>query len=213
MTGERLACRILTSSDFSMSPRKTSLGSLKLGGVLSDSPVDSSIININTGDNGKARPNDFNTVTVTIQDGGVIREVASNIRWIQTPQTINASNIYTPEEALSQFLSHNAKLSLTIPAGEGRFNYDYITKTTKPKRKRPSSPTTSSPTWKNPGRPPRNSSHPSTRSVAQPSSQQVTGSDLSRLFLLSKTPHTLLTSLPAISIPNQTTALPITSPT
>lgn len=107
-------------------PAETALGSLKLGGITSDSPVDSSIVNINTGDNGKARPNDFNTVTVAIQEGGIIREVSSNIRWIDNQQTVNSASVYTPEEALGQFLSHNAKLSLTIPAGEGGFSYQNI---------------------------------------------------------------------------------------
>lgn len=70
---------------------------------------------------GKARPAEFNTATVSIDTNGHIISIKSNLRWIAKAETMQSQgNLLTPQQALQQFLSHNAYLSLTQPLGSGQ---------------------------------------------------------------------------------------------
>lgn len=107
-------------------PEHISLSSLKVGLVPEGSPNNSTIENVSTGQNGKARPNDFNTITVGVFPDGNIFSVDSTIRWTQEEKQIPSDSILSPQEALDQFTKHNATFSLTIPAGAGKLNWDTV---------------------------------------------------------------------------------------
>jgi len=68
---------------------------------------------------GKARPNDFNTVTVALADDGRVVSVVSNLRLIQKITSASAQELLSPEEAYTAFAAHQSEMMLTIPAGQG----------------------------------------------------------------------------------------------
>lgn len=111
----------------------TNLSSLKLGSVDSNSPEDKSVTSVTMNGvktpaaNGKIRPNDFNTVTVAVNNtDGRILSVSSNLRWIESEKSQPLTNLLTPDEALKQFMDHKSDLSLTIPAGSGTIDWGKI---------------------------------------------------------------------------------------
>lgn len=104
----------------------TKLANLAPGMVDRFAPIDLAVKEVNTGDNGKARPDDFNTVTVGVYPDGNIYSIVSNLRWISSSASINANDIITQNQALDFFNQHKAQFSLTIPAGTGFVDWDKV---------------------------------------------------------------------------------------
>lgn len=97
-----------------------------MGSVDENTPEDTSIINVSTGDNGKIRPNDFNTITVAVTDDGRILSIESNLRQIIASNLVTQAELLTPQEALDQFINHRSQLSLTIPSGAGSLDLNKV---------------------------------------------------------------------------------------
>lgn len=97
------------------------LSSLKLGYISSEMPDDPSIIFSSDGQAGKVRPNDFNTITVSVSEkDNKILTVFSNLRKIQEKVSLkSASELKSPQQAFSELADHKSTFSLTIPTGEG----------------------------------------------------------------------------------------------
>jgi len=107
-------------------------------GKLDDfTPRDDSVFNVSNIDingnvrtennaNGKARPNDFNTITIGIAKDGRILSVVSNLRWIDKETTINFNDLISQKDALSLFENHKEEYSLTIPAGAGLVDFNKV---------------------------------------------------------------------------------------
>ncbi len=72
-------------------------------------------------DNGKSRPSDFNTVTVGLWGGTNIYSLSSNLRTIISSSVV--TNLLTPDEALQAFKDQKAEVSLTLPTGQGSFDF------------------------------------------------------------------------------------------
>lgn len=105
-------------------PESKSLSSLAIGQTDQYSPDDPSITTVSTGNgDGKARPNDFNTITIGVTEDGRILSLESNMRKITETKQYSSSDLLSPDEAFNQFISHKAKFSLTIPAGSGSVDW------------------------------------------------------------------------------------------
>lgn len=96
------------------------LSDVKLGYVEVNAPPDPDIVSASDNNVGKIRPNNFNTVTVAVNEDNTISWVSSNLKLFSQTQTkTSAANLKTPEEALEEFKSGKASFSLTKPMGDG----------------------------------------------------------------------------------------------
>lgn len=108
-------------------PEELSLSNLLPGQIVDFTPTDPVVTNAASGEEGKIRPNDFNTMTVALSSDRRIIGINSNLRQISSVQKINtASNLLSPPQALSSFLSHKEQFSLVIPTGQGKIDWDKI---------------------------------------------------------------------------------------
>ncbi len=107
-------------------PENQSLTSLKQGIVENDGPIDPSITATSTGQDGKARPNDFNTITVAIENGERIVAIESNLRKIISTRQLDTYEVLSPSEAMQMLQNHESALSLTIPAGAGTLSWSAV---------------------------------------------------------------------------------------
>lgn len=100
------------------------LSELRLG-VGELMPPDSSITNASDGTSGRSRPNEFNTLTVSLI-GDRITSITSTIRPIQITDIVPSSELISPQEALAQLSAQKAQFSLTIPAGSGATSLNWV---------------------------------------------------------------------------------------
>lgn len=103
-----------------------SLTNVKVGLTNENSADDPQVINLNQGLNGKARPNDFNTITFGFYKDGGVRRISSNLRWLSQKSQFPKADLYSPEEALAKFSGQQATFSLTIPAGIGLVDWEKV---------------------------------------------------------------------------------------
>lgn len=89
-----------------------------VGMVDPDGPADSNIVNVSTGQNGKVRPNDFNSITVGVTNNGAIYSVYSRMRYITGKSQIAKNSLKTYEEAFSE-ITKNPTYSFSMPIGVG----------------------------------------------------------------------------------------------
>ena len=99
-------------------PDLTSLSSVQVGMVDENSPEDPDITNVSTGQNGKERPDDFNTVTMAVNESGNVYHITSNLRMIEASIDFSQPDLLTPEEALNRFRNGTSSLSLVEPVDE-----------------------------------------------------------------------------------------------
>lgn len=108
-------------------PESLPLSQIKLGDVYDNSPNDFGIIETSTGQDNKARPDDFNTATVAFSSDGSVLAINSNLRQLTKTQNISIQNgLISPEEALNRLAQGNASLSFTFPSGAGSSNWEQI---------------------------------------------------------------------------------------
>ncbi len=107
-------------------PENRSLSSLQLGQVDADGPDDETVFALSTGQNGKARPNEFNTVTVAVENDTRILSIDSNLRQVSEAKIITQNDLLSPSEALTKLREHQSALSLTIPAGSGSLSWSTV---------------------------------------------------------------------------------------
>lgn len=108
-------------------PENILISSLKPGEVNSQiSLPNPDIQNVSNGGNGFARPNDFNTITIGLYSNGALSSIDSTMRKIDVKNSINLTDILTPEEALREFAGNNGEFTLTIPAGSGSVDYGKV---------------------------------------------------------------------------------------
>lgn len=109
-------------------PMTSKVSDFRVGEVTADSLNDDSIINVSTGSeaNGKVRPNDFNTATVAVREDGTIMSIVSNLRLIDEQINVNRSELLTVEEAITAVENGEAQLSLTLPMGSGRVDWEKV---------------------------------------------------------------------------------------
>jgi len=88
-------------------------------------PLDSDVVDTSSGQDGYARPTDFNTITIGVREDGSILSVTSNIRWTQ-PNSITKTTAITALQAITEFRNGKAQYSLTIPAGVGTTNWEKV---------------------------------------------------------------------------------------
>src|SRR3989338_5146472 len=97
-------------------PELASLEQVKVGMVDEYTMDDTDIVNVSTGQDGKARPNDYNTVTAVVDGNGNLLKLTSNLRMIEASVDFAQNDLYTPSEALNLFKSGSSSLSLVVPA-------------------------------------------------------------------------------------------------
>ncbi len=115
-------------------PENIPLSTLQVGEVNAQSPADHNIINVISNGisqpeaTGKARPNDFNTLTVVVTPNGMIHEIDSKLRWIDSTktQTFQPDKLLSPQVAQKRLENHLASFSLTIPSGSGVINWQSV---------------------------------------------------------------------------------------
>lgn len=105
-------------------PDLQSLKDIKVGYVDEDSPENANIINVSTGQNGKERPDDFNTVTVAVDSNNNILSIKSNLRLVENVSEFSQNDLLTPVEAINQFRQGSSKFSLIEPVDD---NDDWTT--------------------------------------------------------------------------------------
>lgn len=108
-------------------PEDVRIGNLKHGVADRLAPEDQFLTQVSTGEGKKARPDDFNTITVGLYPDGRIYSVVSNLRWIKKTDVIaSQGNLITAQEALKLFSEHKSQFSLTFPAGSGVVDWDKV---------------------------------------------------------------------------------------
>lgn len=107
------------------------LADLNIGILDEKDPIDTEVINVkkltaqgnlvqSINDEGRIRPNDYNTITLGITNDGRIVTIESNLRWIEEVKTKSVSrDLLTPNQAIDIFKTHNYKYALTVPTGAG----------------------------------------------------------------------------------------------
>lgn len=83
-------------------------------------------IEVNIQEEGKARPIDFNTITVSIADDGRILAIESNMKWVEKKDLITQNEYVLPNEALESFSKHTSVFSLTNPLGTGVLEWERL---------------------------------------------------------------------------------------
>lgn len=78
---------------------------------------DPEVYDISTGENGKARPIDFNSVTIGIKNNEIV-SIDSNMRWVESVSPVTSEEIISYSEAINSLASGNTRLSLVIPEGQ-----------------------------------------------------------------------------------------------
>ena len=106
-------------------PETIPLSRLTLGKIDTSIP-DATIINTSTGEDGLARPNDFNTINVMVGKDGSILSVHSNMRTIAKTEEVAGTTLLSPEQALEAFQQNKSQLSLTLQAGSGAVDYQRV---------------------------------------------------------------------------------------
>lgn len=105
-------------------PDLQSLKDIKIGYVDKDTPENSNIINVSTGQNGLERPDDFNTVTVAVDSNNNVLKIKSNLRLVENVNEFSQNDLLTPAEAIDQFRQGSPKFSLIEPVDD---NADWTT--------------------------------------------------------------------------------------
>lgn len=106
-------------------PENTRLSNITVGNDLGE-PQDESIVSSNPLIMGRARPNDFNTITIGVGTSGNIASIVSNMRKIESSTTHPASNLLSAQDALQQFMNKKSHLDLTLPAGTGSVDFSKV---------------------------------------------------------------------------------------
>ena len=97
-------------------PDIKSIKDLEVGMVTDEGETDPAVINVSTGQNGMERPNDFNTVTVAVDDQGYLAGITSNLKTIGSSTDYSLSDLITPENAVAKFRENKTQLSLIVPS-------------------------------------------------------------------------------------------------
>lgn len=97
----------------------TLLSSMTPGVVGVDDPLDSTVYASSVGGNGRARPNDFNTVTIGMYPSGTLYSINSTMRIVEKTEPVAQQNIISKERALEKLKQNKAQYSLTLPSGSG----------------------------------------------------------------------------------------------
>lgn len=102
------------------------LTDVNLADIDKDAPTDADITFSGDGKIGKARPNEFNTVTVAVSENDrSIISITSNMRRI-AGQQVATSSLKTPGEAWDELQQHKGVLSTALPTGLGYVDPDKI---------------------------------------------------------------------------------------
>src|SRR3990167_1084813 len=101
-------------------PELQTINEIKVGMVDEYTPSEPDIVNVSTGadQNGRRRPDDYNTVTAVVDSNGNLMRLTSNLRMIEASVDFDQSDLYTPSEALNLFKSGSSTLSLVVPADQ-----------------------------------------------------------------------------------------------
>jgi len=112
-------------------PISQPLASFALGNADGLTPVDTSITDVKgvgpaERNNGRKRPNDYNTATVQIAPDGHVLSIVSNLRQVLSAQPIVSTEFVSPSDALQEFYNQKAIFSLVIPSGAGTIDWQKI---------------------------------------------------------------------------------------
>lgn len=104
------------------------LTDFKLGQVDPETPADVTIINASDGSNGKARPNDFNTISVGVTGEGQILFIDSNLRLLEKSEVLTTQNTtyLAPEQAFEEIKKGKGLFQLSTPAGQGSTDFTRV---------------------------------------------------------------------------------------
>lgn len=102
------------------------LADTKPGNTTLSSPIDTAVYNAATGLDGRARPNDFNTITIGFFPDGRIHSVNSTMRLLSKIDKNQLETILTPTEALQEIVDNKATLSISLPLGSGLTDWNKI---------------------------------------------------------------------------------------
>ena len=96
-------------------PDIQSVTDLQVGMVDENTPDNPNIVSVSTGQDGKERPNDYNTATVAVDSQGNLISINSNLKMIESSNQYASADLVTPEEAVARFQSADSLLSLIVP--------------------------------------------------------------------------------------------------
>lgn len=101
---------VLNTYDFNLDNIR--VGYVELGGL--DDPE---VYDVSTGENGKARPIDFNSATIGIKNNEIV-SIDSNLRWVESVSPVTTEEIISYSQAINELASGNTRLSLVVPEGQ-----------------------------------------------------------------------------------------------
>lgn len=124
---EKIGLQIINPIGVANLPEDIPLNKVSINSFTVDSANDATII-LASDTQGKARRNDFNTLTVGINSSGAIVSIESNMRPIESSDYVSglALSILSPDQALDELQRQGAYFSITVPAGQGTIEYDKV---------------------------------------------------------------------------------------
>ncbi len=105
----------------------TPLTSLTLGKADMNAPKDNSVVATSNGTDGKAQPEDFNSISITLEKKtGRLLAISSNLRQLVQSEPQSATSLISPLTALQMIQQNNAEFTLVSPAGQGQVNWSQV---------------------------------------------------------------------------------------
>jgi len=99
---------------------------LAVGKIDQYAPNDYDVYDVSTGENGRARPDDFNTITVAVKNQNSIITVQSTMRWVENKILIDPNEFITYSNALEMLSNGQTSLSLVVPDSSGEQDWDTV---------------------------------------------------------------------------------------
>jgi len=99
---------------------------LAVGKIDQYAPDDYDVYDVSTGENGRARPDDFNTITVAVKNQNSIITVQSTMRWVENKTPIDPNKFITYSKALEMLSNGETSLSLVVPDLSGDKDWDTV---------------------------------------------------------------------------------------
>ncbi len=124
---EKIGLHIINPVGVANLPEDIPLKKVSINSFTVDSANDPTII-LASDSPGKARRNDFNTLTVGINSSGSIVSLESNLRPVESSDYVSglSLSILSPDQALEELQKQGAYFSITVPAGQGTIDYDKV---------------------------------------------------------------------------------------
>lgn len=124
---DKVGLQIISPVGVANLPEDMPLKKVTINTFAVDSANDATII-LASDTPGKARRNDFNTLTVGVNSAGAITSIESNLRPIESFEYVSglALGVLSPDQALDELQKQGSYFNISVPSGQGTIEYDKV---------------------------------------------------------------------------------------